>query len=88
MRLPSLSDNNQFVNKMGKIMKVSSKKYLGVMALLLSISLISFIVPLFAKLDVQEIKVVFVIRIFTLVIFTLMAIVPLILFSIKKPKSK
>jgi hypothetical protein len=69
-------------------MKVSSKKYLGVMALLLSISLISFIVPLFAKLDVQEIKVVFVIRIFTLVIFTLMAIVPLILFSIKKPKSK
>jgi len=73
---------------MGKIMKVSSKKYLGVMALLLSISLISFIVPLFAKLDVQEIKVVFVIRIFTLVIFTLMAIVPLILFSIKKPKSK
>jgi len=73
---------------MGKIMKVSSKKYLGVMALLLSISLFSFIVPLFAKLGVQEIKVVFVIRIFTLVIFTLMAIVPLILFSIKKPKSK
>ncbi len=69
-------------------MKVSSKKYLGVMALLLSISLFSFIVPLFAKLGVQEIKVVFVIRIFTLVIFTLMAIVPLILFSIKKPKSK
>ena len=84
MRLPSLSDNNQFVNKMGKIMKVSSKKYLGVMALLLSISLFSFIVPLFAKLGVQEIKVVFVIRIFTLVIFTLMAIVPLILFSSKR----
>ena len=88
MRLPGLSDYNQFVNKMGKIMKVSSKKYLSVMALLLSISLFSFIVPLFAKLDVQETKVVFVIRIFTLVIFTLMAIVPLILFSIEKPKSK
>ena len=69
-------------------MKVSSKKYLSVMALLLSISLFSFIVPLFAKLDVQEIKVVFVIRILTLVIFALMAIVPLILFSIEKPKSK
>lgn len=69
-------------------MKVSSKKYLGVMALLLSIFLFSFIVPLFAKLDVQEIKMVFVIRIFTLVIFALMAIVPLILWSLEKPKSK
>ena len=46
----------------------------------------SWIAPLVFELEVNEIKVVYMIRTFTFVMITLMIIVPLILFSFEKPK--
>ena len=70
---------------MGKIKKFNSDTFLRIFALLMSVSLCSWIAPLVFELEVNEIKVVYMIRTFTFVMITLMIIVPLILFSFEKP---
>ncbi|WP_209403817.1 hypothetical protein [Pseudozobellia sp. WGM2] len=71
---------------MGKITKLNSDTFLRVLALLISVSLCFWMMPLVFELEVHEIKVVYMIRTFTLVMITLIIIVPLILFSFEKPK--